>query len=252
MKKILTSTLNLVRHSVGLSALSAIFLLGCSQNSEDENPKLTGKFVNETFLKQVSDSIPGLIPVYCYQLDFDGTDSVDILYGFEQAKLAYQKTGNKYKLIKALQDKDMTFTLNDDNTITLVDSAWNGTNKNSKFKGSTTNFVTSLNQQMIAGEYELYKDGKQTSQKVIFNADGNVSGLEKFTNYTLCYSGDCVGEIYPISTSITFSNAKTETVMYAFKIDKNRKTLGIYHIEAPVKDIKGERAVKDIAFDLRK
>jgi len=252
MKKKYISTFETIRYTFGFWVASSLFLAGCDQNSEKEAAKLSGKFINETFLRQVADSIPGLIPVYCYQLTFNGTDSVDILYGFEQAKLAYKKTGKKYQLVKALQDQDMTFILNNDNSITLIDSAWNGTNKNSAFKESKSNFVTALNEQMIAGEYKIYRNGTQTSQRVVFNADGTVTGLEKFTNYSLCYSGDCVGEIYPISTSITFSNEKTETVMYAFKIDKSKKTLGIYHIEAPVKDIKGERAVKGLAFDLRK
>ncbi|MCF2442736.1 hypothetical protein L0657_02120 [Dyadobacter sp. CY345] len=251
MKKIQVNTSHILKFLTALTAFAALFMAGCNRNSEDENQKLTGKFVNGTFLSKVSDSIPGLIPVYCYQLDFNGTDSVDVLYGFEQTKLAYQKTGNKYKIINALKDEDMIFVLNEDEGITLIDSAWNGTTKNSTFKKSKSNFVTALNERIIAGEYKIFKDDKQTPQNVTLNADGTISGLEKFTNYTLCYSGDCVSEIYPISNSITFSNEKTEKVMYAFKIDKIKKSLEIYHIEAPIRDIKGERAVKGVAFDLR-
>ena len=251
MKNKLVNTSSIFRFLTVLPAFAVIFILGCNRNSEDENQKLTGKFVNETFLSKVSDSIPGLIPVYCYQLNFDGTDSVDILYGFEQTRLAYQKTGNKYKIIKALKDEDMIFVLNEDEGITLIDSAWNETNKNSTFKKSQINFVTALNARMIAGEYSIFRDNKQTPQNVTLKADGTVTGLEKFTNYTLCYSGDCVSEIYPISNSITFTNEKSEQFMYAFKIDKSKKSLEIYHIEAPVKDIKGERAVMGITFDLR-
>ena len=247
-----TNNIKATKYLLFFQAVLVVFVTGCDQNSDKETARLSGKFINESFLKQISDSIPGLIPVYCYQLDFNGSDSVNILYGFEQAKLAYKKAGNKYQLSKALQDKDMTFVLNKDKSITLIDSAWNGTANNSVFKESETNFVTALNQQMIAGDYHIFKDGKKTSEKVTFYADGKVAGLEKFTNYTLCYSGDCVGEIYPISNSITLGNANLENTMYAFKIEKAKNTLGIYHIEAPVKDIKGERAIQGLAFDLRK
>jgi hypothetical protein len=238
--------------------LSITFLTGCNEANESNYEGLNGKFVNETFLKQAVDSIPGLIPVYCYELNFISKDSVDILYGFEQSRLAYKKDGKKYLLVHALQDKDMPFTVNENKTITLVDSAWNGATRNSTFKESTLeteqkwDFENHLNQQMIAGEYALFKGNKQSDQKVTFNADGSVAGLENFKRYNLCYSGDCVGEIYPISNSITFSNEKKEIFTYAFKMDKTRKNLNIYLIEGPVKDIKGERAIKGLAFDLRR
>lgn len=237
---------------------SFALLTGCNKENESNYTGLSGKFVNETFLKQTSDSIPGLIPVYCYELNFTSKDSVEILYGFEQSRLAYKKDGKKYLLVHALQDKNMSFTVNADKTITLVDSAWNGVTRNSVFEESTLSkeqkwdFENHLNQQMIAGEYSLFKGNKKSDQKVTFNADGSVTGLEKFKRYNLCYSGDCVGEIYPISNSITFSNEKKEVFTYAFKTDKSKKTLGIYQIEGPVKDIKGERAIKELAFDLRR
>ncbi|MCF0058115.1 hypothetical protein [Dyadobacter sp. CY356] len=238
--------------------LSIAFLTGCNEENESDKEGLSGKFVNETFLKQAVDSIPGLIPVYCYELNFISKDSVDILYGFEQSRLAYKKDGKKYLLVHALQDKDMPFTVNENKTITLVDSAWNGATRNSTFKESTLSteqkwdFENHLNQQMIAGEYFLFKGNKKSDQKVTFNADGSVTGLESFKRYNLCYSGDCVGEIYPISNSITFSNEKKEVFTYAFKMNKMRKNLNIYLIEGPVKDIKGERAIKELAFDLRR
>ncbi|WP_254563113.1 hypothetical protein [Dyadobacter diqingensis] len=253
MKKTPITPFTKIPESLFSLFLFSMVAAGCSQNNDNENTKITGRYINETFLGSVSDSIPGLIPVYCYEMNFSDADSVDILYGFEQAKLAYKKSGDKYLLVKALKDKDMVFTLNDDHTITLIDSAWNGATKNSQFKAAKgdTDFIHSLNQQIIAGEYNLFSSGKIAPQKVVFSADGAVKGLENFTRYTICYSGDCMGEIYPISNSITLSNDKNEALTFAFKKDKERKTLSIYHIEAPVQDIKGERAIKGIAFDLR-
>jgi hypothetical protein len=239
-----------------VTLLCVLFVSSC-QDKDEGTEGITGNYVNQTFLQQVSDSIPGLIPVFCYELNFAGNDSVDILYGFEQARLAYKKDGKKYLLIHALQEKDMSFTLNKDSTITLVDSAWNGVTRNSTFKKSNRtgaqkwDFEAFLNERIIAGTYELYQERKPSGQKVIFKADGAVTGLEKFDRYNICYSGDCVGEIYPVSNSITFSNDKKEVFTYAFKKDKVKKTVGIFQIEGPIKDIKGERAIKELAFDLR-
>ncbi|GLU55589.1 hypothetical protein [Dyadobacter frigoris] len=247
-----------LQFTIPIIFLSFVSLTSCNKENESSYTGLSGKFVNETFLKQTTDSIPGLIPVYCYELNFTSKDSVDILYGFEQSRLAYKKDGKKYLLVHALQEKDMSFTVNEDKTITLVDSAWNGVTRNSTFKESTLStkqkwdFENHLNQQLIAGEYSLFKENKQSGQKVNFNADGSVTGLENFKRYNLCYSGDCVGEIYPISNSITFSNEKKEVFTYAFKTDITRKKLDIYQIEGAVKDIKGERAIKELAFDLRR
>jgi len=255
MKKILTSSLYKFYSFLFATVIPLSFYTSCK---EKEETGLTGRFINESFLRQVSDSIPGLIPVYCYEMNFSSADSVDILYGFEKARLAYKKSGNKYILIKALQEKDMVFTVNENQTITLIDSAWNGNNKNSTFSESTNkgnpeaDFISNLNSEIIAGDYNVFKANKPTGKKISFKEDGTVSGIEKFSRYTLCYSGDCVGEIYPISNSITLTGDKNESVTYAFKSDKTNKTIGIYHIEAPVQDIKGERAIKELAFDLRK
>lgn len=233
--------------------LLSVFATGCGEHQANEERQLTGRYINQTFIDQVADSIPGLIPIYCYEMNFADADSVTILYGFEQAKLAYKKSGNKYLLQKALKDKDMVFTVHADHTITLIDSAWNNTHTNSRFTAgkNDTDFTSALNRKMIAGTYDHVMAGKASPQKVVFKEDGTVTGLAKFTTYSLCYSGDCVGDIYPISNSITLSNDKKETVSFAFKKDNKQKRLGIYYIEAPVQDIKGERAIKGIAFDLR-
>jgi len=240
-------------------SFSIIFLLGsffssCNNAAEDE-VKLKGKFVNQTYLRTIPDSIPGLVSAYCYEMDFISDDSVKVLYGFEEATLGYKKKGNHYELVNALRDKNMPFSFNDDGTLILTDSTWNERSENSTFSKSGISadwkFDNYINQKMIAGTYLLYKDDKPASQKIIFNTDGTVTGLQNFKSYKICYSGDCVAETYPISNNITFTDDKNVTSVFAFDIDRKNKTLKINKIESPIPDTKGERAIKEIAFDLR-
>jgi hypothetical protein len=239
--------------------LLSTFISGCGKKKQDvAETGMSGKFVNQTFLDAIPDSIPGLIPAYCFEMDFVSPDSVKIFYGFEEATLAYKKSGKYYVLIKAAQGKDMPFYVNKDQTITLADSNWTNLKTNSRFSkvlsnnGPEWDFETYLNRQMIAGNYILFKNDKPTGQKVSFQADGIVSGIHDFKTYSICYSGDCVGEVYPISNNITFLNSKNEPVTYAFVKSKVSQKLGLFNIEAPIKDMKGERAMKELVFDLRK
>lgn len=229
----------------------------CNNSSDDHSAVLKGKFVNQTFLDQVPDSIAGFVHAYCYEMDFISEDSVRIFYGFEEATLKYKKDGTDYVVEKAMQDKDMPFKINDNGTITLTDSTWNESHENSVFfksdmRGGKWNFEKHLNEKMIAGEYTLYKNGQPTDQRVAFTPGGNVTGLENFVGYSICYSGDCVGETYPIANNITFTNDQNNKVVYAFDINRETGSIRINNIEPPIPDTKGERAIKDLAFDLRK
>ena len=242
----------------GLSTIISLLWACGDSKKESQTTGLSGRFVNQTFLEAIPDSIPGLVPAYCYELNFISPDSVEILYGFEEAKHGYRKSGKDYILIKAMQDKDMPFRVNKDQTISLIDSAWTSAKSTSNFKKSINtgkrkwDFETYLNQQMIAGEYMLYKNEQPTGQKVVFMSDGTTSGIGDFNTYSICYSGDCVGEIYPISNNLTLTSKKQESVTYAFVKDKKSNKLSIRNIEAPIKDMKGERAIKEEVYDLRK
>lgn len=229
------------------------------------NTGIKGRFVNQTFLQQVPDSIAGTIQAYCYEMNFVSPDSVVINYGFEEGTLAYKQEGDHYRLIGALP-----FILNTDGSITLKDSIWvvrgdtiwTGAPLNSKFikapdsKGQEWVFDQYLNERMIAGIYQLYKEGKPIESKVIFNKDGSVSGLENYIAYSICYSGDCVGETEKLYNLISFNTNENAVKAYAFEIDKN-KTISFYNIGPSLKDVagndlKGGKAIEEKVFELRR
>jgi hypothetical protein len=238
------------------AGLVTFSLIACNNTDKKDGHTLSGRFVNDTFLEAVPDTIPAMIPAYCFELDFIG-DSVKINFGFEEATFAYKKEGDIYWIVKAMQDQDMPFTMNGDQTITLVDTAWTRSLTTSKFikvnedAGRTWTFETYLNKQMISGDYIVFEKGQPTTRKLSFTSDGTVVGMEPYTAYSVCYSGDCVEETYPISNNISFTTPDKKRATYAFVKKRKDNTLTLYHIEEPQKDIKGERAIKQLAFDLR-
>lgn len=242
-----------------LFSVSAIILISsCASNANktESSHGISGRFVNNSVFKN---SVDSMSPYYCLEMNFVSGDSVNIYNGIDATyKIAYKKEDDHYCLLNASFKGNMLFTLNQDSTITLIDSSWTGVASNSEFKkvleinGQEIVFDYYLNEAMVAGEYLLYKVDKLTQQKVVFMADGSVTGLEDFVKYEICYAGDCVEETEPSSNTICFSDSNNKETVYAFKIDKKKKALRISNIGSPIKDIKGERAILDLAFDLRK
>lgn len=241
-------------------ALSAgILVSSCAEkkNMVTQSEEISGRYINKTVLDQAGNLLKGTVPEYCFELDFVSNDSVSVFYGFEEAKLAYKKDGNHYKLLKASRYGDMAFTTNKDGSISLKDSLWTKIPAASIFmkvpevKGKKWVFDYYLNDQVIAGTYLLYDQNKTIGKKVVFMANGKISGLSNYKKYSLCYSGDCVGITKPVSNIITMISPDLNPKDFSFTIDKNKKTLKIFKLAEPVKNIKGEISIKEMIFDLR-
>lgn len=243
------------------TALVGMVVFSCGKKAEkqpDEKKFLTGHYVNNTVLSQIADTIPGGIPYYCLEMNFTKADSVTIETGFEIAHLAYKQVGDHYTLMGASQLGDMNFMINADSSLVLVDSAWTESTSNSSFKkvpnenGRDWVFEKYVNEAMVVGEYVLYEAGQPTTQKVKFTADGHVTGLKNYVDYSVCYSGDCVGTTIPLLNTILLGSSDGVLMDYAFKLNKKQGTLQIYGLQEPKADVKGERLIKDLVFDLRK
>ncbi|MBK8552200.1 MAG: hypothetical protein IPL53_14525 [Ignavibacteria bacterium] len=227
----------------------------------DNADGITGRYINISFLENIADSIAGSIPFYCVEMNFDGSDSAEIFNGFEEYKLLYVKEGDDYILQNAAQGNDMPFMIANDSTIILIDTIWTGSPGMSVFQKVNSNVLINSNKKhvidyfingfMISGDYQLY-NSDTAGGFVSFRNDGSVTGLENFTTYFICYSGDCVGETEPMSNTITFTRINRETVTYAFSINKDDGLIDMFNIAPPVKDIKGERAILDKAFSLKR
>ncbi len=241
-------------------ALVSILFFSCAVNKSPNTSatEVKGRYINSTFLKQIPDSIPGNISVYCYELNFDGVDSVAVLYGFENSKFLYRKQANSYKIVNASQGADVDFVFNKDKSITLIDTALTRNHANSTFEkaggetGKESVIEKYINDKMITGEYVLYENGIFSQQKVQFASNGQLKGLKYYTSFYICYSGDCVEETEPISNIIYLKGPGNLENIFSFKIDKTANIITLYNIGSPIKDIKGSRKILSKAYEFHK
>ena len=251
--------------------VAGLLVTSCNSNKSTHHAtSISGRYINETFLQQIPDSVAGGIQGYCYEMNFINADSVMINYGFEQGTLEYEKRGDRnYALLAAAHNYDLTFTLNEDSTITLhdstwvmLDSSWVGAPLNSTFKKVsdisevTWVFEQYLNEKFIAGDYSLYKEGQLTSEEVVFSADGEVSGLAGYNTYSICFSGDCVQETETPHNIISFSSDSNMQDSYVFKVNPKNGSISFYALGDQLKGadgepMKGGRSVEKLVFELK-
>lgn len=260
------------RISIYLTVYIAGFLMtSCNSNNRTRPATgISGRYINETFLQQVPDSVAGSIQGYCYEMNFISVDSVMINYGFEQSTLAYQrKNAHNYVLLAANQSNDLNFTLNEDSTITLhdsawvkVDTSWVGAPLNSEFRkvpdvsGSTWAFERYLNEKFIAGSYSLYLEERPSSEEVVFRANGEVTGLAEYNTYTICFSGDCVEETETPQNIISLGGTGDIEDSYVFKVNSQNNRIAFYALGDQLKNadgelMKGGRNVGKLVFELQ-
>ncbi|MFN5794907.1 MAG: hypothetical protein ACK455_08925, partial [Bacteroidota bacterium] len=71
-----------------------------------------------------------------------------------------------------------------------------------------------------------------------------------FTNYEICFSGDCATEVLDSINLISLILKNGSFEYYGFKKDWNK--VEFYKLSPPIVDIKGERKITDLAFTLYK
>lgn len=222
---------------------------------------ISGRYVNRTFLGQLPGRIPGTIPVYCLEINFSGNDSAEIFNGFEEYKLAYRTENENNVFEKAMQGNDLHFTVNETGDILLFDSAWTGINGSSVFRKINEDQYNSgdkwviekyLNEKMLAGNYILSDKSKSSGDKIILSSDGKVNGLRDYTAYKICFSGDCTEETKPVSNTVNFNNERGTLTTYSFEYDNEKNSVIFRKIADPDPEIKGEREIGEIAFELVK
>lgn len=237
------------------------FIIPVSECYSQTDNRMPGRYINVTFLEQLPDQIPGSIPVYCLEINFTGSDSAEIFNGFEEYMLAFRKDGDNFLFVKAVQGNDLPFIINEAGDIILADSIWTGKPSKSVFRKVSEDDYTGdhkwviekyLNEKMIAGDYLLFENTNTPGQVVKFLSDGTVEGLRNYKTYSVCFAGDCTGETSPVSNTVTFNTVSNESVTFSFRYDRKNNSMFFYDISEPVSDIKGERKILGVSFELRK
>ena len=253
------------RNTLATAAIALLFTASCRQGADktdgakESEASLSGRFVNQTFLSEMADSL-GYTPRYfCFQMHFVEGGRVFIDRGFEGDTLQYTRDGDRFRLVGASSMGDMAFDVKDDSTtLVLVDSAFTGVARNSSFTRLPNGddpakaWVAMVNDRMVAGEYEIMQKGKPTAKKVRFHSDGSVSGLDGYTRYELCHTGDCLQTTQPYRHVMYLLKEDGSRTTLAFTIENSGTGLKVYGVGDPIEGTKGERKVLAMVYDLKK
>ena len=228
------------------------------QKPQAEKPSLSGRYVNQTFLDEMSDSLGFTPRYYCLQMHFVDSARVFIDRGFEGDTLDYIREGDSFKLVGASSLGDMSISTAEDGRLVLNDSAFTGTGRRSSFarleegQDAAKAWTRMINERMASGEYEIIDKGKTTGKKASLSPDGSVTGLADYVAYELCYTGDCLQTTMPYRNIMYLIKADGTRDTFAYNIGNGRKGLQIFAVGDPIPGTKGERKVLGIVHDLRK
>ena len=237
-------------------------LLGCKDAStgraETPSCALSGRYFNRTVLDNCGTKAPSDIPYYALELAFNGSDSVFVFNGIEKYKLPFVPSEEEctYSIKGATQFGDMFFQVASDSSIQLRDSAWTSIDQVSLFeKTSNTNrtdwdFDNFYNDCVMAGSYMYHKKGAEPSQ-VYLLPNGQVTGIKPFLSYSLCYAGDCLEETMDPANLIEFTDDRGERNLFAYKMPEGKSRIEFFSVGGPKPDIKGERSIGPLAFELK-
>lgn len=231
-----------------------IILYGCREN---DNVSLKGHWANTTLVQQIKDYLPGYSGDWIYsEIIFDGVDSALVRNGFESPyKVSFKKEDLGYVLEITPDRKDLNvyFILHEGRLVVVDPGSHNKIfpvvfTQVDTMVNEKDEFTAYLNRNVIAGEYILL----QNNQPVRFTEKGDVIGLPGYRNYEICYSGDCMCEIDTYNViSLIRDSPETGFDYFAWERDTVEGRLLIYRLSPPVPDIKGERMVTGIQFELK-
>lgn len=216
----------------------------------------SGKYFNSTVLDACPGKMPSDIPHYALEMSFHGKDSVTIDNGFERYNLAV-KPGNhgcQYVIAAATLFGDMKFEITSDSTIELIDTAWTkvaGFSGFSKVNESDVTFREALNDCLVSGEYTLFTNGEIQIGVVTLLPNGQLNGMKPFIGYEVCFAGDCLEETTPPSRTITLIDDAGNRETFSMKPLEGKMALELYSLSAPVPDVKGERTIGPMLYELR-
>ncbi len=219
----------------------------------------SGRYINATVLNSCPDKMPYDVPNYCYELTFNGKDSVAVDNGFENYTLPFTTTAIacEYVIPKASAEGDMLFRVTSDSTIELVDTAWTKVATTSLYSKVTNptkkswGFKEFLNDCVIAGRYALFTDGQLQHGEVSVLVNGQLNGMKPFIGYAICYAGDCLETTDPPSKTIDLIDLQGHIQTFSYKNVEGKMAIELYSIGKEKPDVKGERSIGKLKYELR-
>jgi len=232
-------------------AVSCLTLFSCSKS--ESAYKLSGTFINTSYLEQSKTTLLRDIPFYGTEITF-GKDSILFSNGFETGKLAYTQKGNQYILKEAYQNnghlQNRILEATSDSTFILNDTEYTTAATSTVFTKSNIPFESALAKQLIDAEYEIQYPETIQNTRVTF-AQSKLTGLPNYTDYDLCYSGDCMQMLTDTINVISLHRTDGSVDLFGWQFGP-QQTLKLYRVSDPIPEIKGEQKIIGTAFILKK
>jgi hypothetical protein len=153
-----------------------------------------------------------------------------------------------YRSPQGIEDLEVIYI--NDSILVINDAGYTKKTMGSRFKKSTASFQSLVNEATISATYQIITP-KSKTQLVEFTPGGDIIGLSPYTNYEICYAGDCLEE--PLIPALVISlKSPDQSKDFTWQYDKQTQILTLFNLEKPKKDIKGERRFKEYLCDLKK
>lgn len=249
-----------MRIVISICIMLIVFFSSCnSPQSSRPCAKPAGRFMNTTVLDRCPEAMPADTPVFCFELNFRGIDSVDVDNGFEKYSLPFQTTEEacRFTIAGASLFGNMDFIIESDSVITLIDTAWTKLKRFTTFTKTINpekvswKFEQYLNDCILAGEYAMFKNGDLVPGVITFLSNGQINGMKPFLGYAICYAGDCLEETEPAATTIDLIDDKGGKETFVFKMVAGKMQIELYSIGDPIPDMKGGRSIGPMVYDFR-
>lgn len=238
-----------------------LFLVSCTSSSDQRKACTTpeGRFINMTVLDQCDSDDISAIPHFCYEMTFKEQGKVLIDNGFEKFSLPYSTTEEScvFKIAKASLYGDMYFRIEADSSISLIDSAWTKLSTATTFRrmvnaaGEDWSFEHYFNECSVAGEYALFHNGNLEPGVVTIMANGQLNGLKPYLGFSLCYAGDCLEETSPPANVMYLIDGNGVRETFVYKRLSGKMAIELYSVAPAIPDVKGERAIGPMVYELR-
>lgn len=223
-----------------------------SNNRENSASRsLAGNYLNESFLEQTKDSLPGSIPLFCLEVIFSGKDSAEFYNGFETFYLKMKRQGDTLVFQNAFR-KDgklmpLLAVIGKEEELTLIDHEFTGAKKPSVFKKSSVvnnekwKFNEAFNKSMLNGEFAVFNLVKQDTLQVKFQEDGLLSGWEIYNEFEICFAGDCLEESAEPGNIIYLHRPGGQLDAFLMKSKKEEGIFELYELGPIDPQVKGNR-----------
>jgi len=185
----------------------SVWIIGCTNAKKTQNKgNLQGNWVNQDVIDSLLKykSFKNIDNYYCTEFIVHTQDSIYFINGQIEGWESSYKTVNDTQIeVKEFGVEKLTnFFINPEKTQLFIEDKVNKKKHNfqrikaynwlKNANGIYEAFPRIINEKLFAGEYKVVNDtGNITDQKISFETDGTVKGINNFKRYKICINGDC-------------------------------------------------------------